>query len=43
MWLKAAPAVTKRPDFTIMFDSSSSTSGYRFRNKGASHQVVVAR
>jgi hypothetical protein len=21
MWLSAAPAVTKRPDFTIMFDS----------------------
>ena len=42
-WLSAAPAVTKRPDFTIMCDSSSCTSGYRLRNSGASHQVVVAR
>ena len=43
MWLSAAPAVTNRPDFTIMLDSSSRTAGYRRRNRGASHHVVVAR
>ncbi len=36
-------AVTTRPDFTIMVDSSSSTLGYRLRHNGASHHVVVAR
>src|SRR6202011_1820646 len=41
MWLRAAPAVTNFPDFTIIRDSSKRTFGYLCRNKGASHQVVV--
>src|SRR5579862_1160168 len=43
IWPRAAPAVTTFPDVTTMFDSSSNTLGYRSRNIGASHQVVVAR
>ncbi len=43
IWPRAAPAVTTFPDLTTMPDSSSNTSGYRSRNIGASHQVVVAR
>src|SRR5215469_1348050 len=42
MWLSAAPAVATCPDFTIMRDSSTRTLGYRRRNSGASHHVVVA-
>src|SRR5260221_3999017 len=42
MWPRAAPAVTKPPDFTSMFDSSSSTFGYRARKSGPSHHAVVA-
>src|ERR1700732_1855563 len=41
MWLRAAPAVTNFPDFTIIRDSSRRTFGYLRRNTGASHQVVV--
>src|SRR5216684_4626226 len=41
MWLRAAPAVTNFPDFTIIRDSSKRTVGYLWRNNGASHQVVV--
>src|SRR3984885_11977436 len=41
-WPRAAPAVTTFPDLTTMADSSSNTRGYRSRNIGASHQVVVA-
>src|SRR5258707_8279289 len=40
-WLRAAPAVTNFPDFTIIRDSSRRTFGYLWRNKGESHQVVV--
>src|SRR5258708_22049235 len=39
--VRAAPAVTNFPDFTIIRDSSRRTFGYLWRNKGASHQVVV--
>src|SRR6266478_5992749 len=41
IWLRAAPAVTNFPDFTIIRDSSRRTFGYLWRNKGESHQVVV--
>src|ERR1700739_3225384 len=43
IWPRAAPAVTIFPDLTTISDSSSNTRGYRSRNIGASHQVVVAR